>query len=377
VTGKRIWTVMRAEFLHIIRDPISLIISLVMPLFMLFLVAYCMRFEFKELPLGVLDMDKSVESKNYIKIIDHTKYFDIKYYLTQYDQAENLLVTGKTRCVIIIPPSFSREVKEHRPTNIQTLVDASDINCAIFLNNYLSAINADYSIEMATEFLKKSGLTVDLEPVVISARSWYNQSLREFTYMVTGTFSQSILGFVPILCALAIVREKESGSIQQIFASPIQSYEYIAGKMSPYVILLTVDFILIIIFGLWWFDLPFRGSFITLSIATFLMVFACVSIGFFISTLTKSQLTAMLLGIIFTLMPSFIFADTLCPLDYSPVGARFASCFFPGRFYTGICRSEILKGSNILSYWEDALSLVVYCIVIFSICALIVRKKKI
>jgi ABC-2 type transport system permease protein len=377
MTGKRIWAVMRAEFLHIIRDPISLIISLAMPLFMLFLVAYCMCFEFKELPLAVFDMDQSVESKDYIRLIDHSSYFDIKYYLTRYDQAENMLVRGKTRGVIIIPSTFSREVKKYRPANIQTLVDGSDVNIATFLANYLSAINASRSIEMATEFINKNGLTVDLDPVVLSARTWYNQSLREFTYMITGTFSQSILGFVPILCALAIVREKESGSIQQIFASPIQSYEYIAGKMSPYVILLTVDFIIIIIFALWWFALPFRGSFITLCVATFLMVFACVSIGFFISTLTKSQLTAMLLGIIFTLMPSFIFADTLCPLDYSPASARFASCFFPGRFYTTICRAEILKGSSILDYWENALSLVVYCIAIFSICALVVKNKKI
>jgi len=377
MTRKRIWTVMRAEFLHILRDPISLIIALGMPLFMLFLCAYCLSFELKDLSLAVFDMDKSVESKSYIDRIDHTSYFKIEYHLRDYDQAEKCLTEGRTRAVIIIPSGFSREIKEYRPAKIQTLVDGSDTNTAYFIINYLSAINATYSVEMVTEFLNKSGFAANLEPVILSTRTWYNQALREFTYTVTGTFSLSILGFVPILSALAIVREKESGSIQQIFVSPIQSYEYIAGKMSPYVIMLTLDFIFVIIFGLWWFHLPFRGSFTILSFATLLMVFGCVAIGFFISTLTKSQLTAMLLGIIFTLMPAFIFGDTLCPLESSPEGWRLIAWFFPIRHYTGILRAQILKASGVLSYWDDALSLVGYCIVIFAICAWVVRNKKI
>jgi ABC-2 type transport system permease protein len=107
------------------------------------------------------------------------------------------------------------------------------------------------------------------------------------------------------------------------------------------------------------------------------MVFACVAFGFFISTLTKSQLVAMLLGIIFTLMPAFIVGDTLFPLEYSPRGVRAASVLFPARFHSGVIRAQILKGSGFSSYWDDALSLVFYCVAIFSVCAWMVRKKKI
>lgn len=201
--------------------------------------------------------------------------------------------------------------------------------------------------------------------------------MREFTYTVTGIFSLSILGFVPIISALAIVREKEAGSIQQIFVSPIRPYEYIAGKMSPYVIFLFLDFIVIITFGLWWFALPLRGSFLILSVGTFSMVFACVAIGFFISTLTKSQIVATLLGVIFTLMPAFLFGNTLIPIENAHPGWRPFSYLFPSRYYTEVIRAQILKGSHILSYWDDALALIGYCGAIFSICALMVRKKKI
>ena len=377
MTVNRIWTVMKAEFLHILRDPLSLIISLIMPMQMLFLTGYTVSFEMKELPLAVFDMDQTQESRNYIKTIDNTSYFYIKYYPKGYDQAKSLLNKGRTRCVIVIPSGFSRSIKEFRNVNIQTLVDGSENISAIFITNYLSAINASYSAEMTDTYLKRMGVTANLEPVTLSTRAWYNQSLRDFTFTITGIFSLSIMAFVPILSALAIVREKESGSIQQIFASPVQSYEYIAGKMTPYVVFLFVDFLFVIVFALWWFGVPFRGSFSILTVATFLMVFACVAIGFFISTLTSSQLTAMLLGIIFTLMPAIIFGDTISPIENSPDGWRLYSCLFPARFYTGICRAQILKGSDILSYWEDALALVLYCIAIFSLSAWRVKARKI
>ncbi len=318
---------MRAEFLHILRDPLSLIVALIMPIFLLFLCGYSISFEMKELPLAVFDMDQSQESRNYIRTIDNTSYFQIKYYPRGYDQAKSLLDMGKTRCVIIIPSGFSRNIKEYRPANLQTLVDGAENITAIFIINYLSAINASYSVEMTTAFLKKNGLTANLEPIYLSSRMWYNQSLRDFTFTITGLFSLTIMAFVPILSALAIVREKESGSIQQIFASPVKSYEYIAGKMTPYVIFLFLDFLFVIIFGLWWFGVPFRGNFFVLTVATFLMVFACVAIGFFISTLTSSQLTAVLFAIVFTLMPAIIFGDTIAPIENSPEGWRLYSCF--------------------------------------------------
>jgi ABC-2 type transport system permease protein len=374
---KRIVTVMKAEFRHIIRDPISLILALFMPMFLLFLSGYSLCFELKEMPVAVFDMDQSRESRNYIKVIDNTPFFYIKHYLTSYEQAKNLLTRGETRCAIIIPADFSRKIKKDIPANVQILVDGSEYTSAQYIINYLSAINAIHSKEIVASFIKRRGIVTDLEPIVLTTRFWYNQSLRGLTFIITGAFSLSIMGIVPMLSALAIVREKESGSIQQIFVSPIRSYEYIIGKMTPYVILLTLDFYVLIVIGLWWFELPMRGSTFVLAVATFFMTFATVAIGFLISTLTKSQLTALLIGIIFTLMPAFVFADAIAPIANSPKGWQFYSCLFPARFYTGICRALILKGSGIQSYWQDALALVSYCIAIFTLSAWRVKNKQI
>ena len=373
----RIFIIMKWEMIHILRDPLSLVISLIMPLFMLFLFGYSLCFELRNMPTAVFDMDQSPVSRDYIQAVNTTRYFDVKYHLTSYNEAIKFLNRGTTKLVIVIPNHFGRRVTEGLPARVQTLVDGSFINSAQFIVNYLHGINAGYSANILAQYLTKKGILVDMEPVKMSVRTWYNQSLRDFTFAITGIFSIVIMGFVPLLSALAIVREKESGSIQQIFISPVKSPEYIAGKMAPYVVFLGVDNFLVVLFGIWWFDLPFRGSIIMLFIAIFLMVFATVAIGFFISTLTRNQLTAMLLGIVFTLMPAFIFGDSIAPIQNIPEGWRFYAALFPACFFTGFIRGILLKGSGIMGYWRDALSLLIYCIAIFSVAAFSVKKNKI
>ena len=373
----RILIIMKWEFVHILRDPLSLIISLFMPFFMLFLFGYSLCFELKNMPVAVFNMDQTQTSYDYLEAVNKTTYFDIQYHLTSYKEAIHFLDTGKTKLVIVIPSQFSRRLKENLPAQVQAMVDGSFINSAQFIVNYLYGINANYSTQILTKYLNSKGIEIDVEPAKLSVRTWYNQSLRDYTFSITGIFSIIMMGFIPLLSALAIVREKESGSIQQIFVSPVKPPEYIAGKMIPYVLFLGIDNVLVILFGIWWFDLPFRGNPIMLMLSVFMMVFATVAIGFFISTLTRNQLTAMLLGIVFTLMPAFIFGDSITPVINMPEGWRFYSCLFPARFFTGFCRAVLLKGTGIVSYWKDALSLVIYCIAIFSISSWFVKKNKI
>ena len=374
---KRTFIIMKWEMIHILRDPLSLIISLIMPFFMLFLFGYSLCFELANMPTAIFDMDRTQISRDYIETINSTRHFDVKYRLNSHNECVDYLDKGITKLVIVIPNHFGKKVTENLPAQVQTLVDGSFINSAQFIVNYLSGINVSYSANLITKYLNSKGTSIDMEPIKMASRSWYNQSLRDFTFSITGIFSIVIMGFVPLLSALAIVKEKESGSIQQIFASPVKSHEYIAGKMTPYVIFLGVDNFLVVLFGIWWFNLPFRGSVIMLFVAVVMMVFATVGLGFFISTLTKSQLTAMLLGIVFTLMPAFIFGDSIGPIQNMPEGWRLYGSLFPARFFTGFVRGVVLKGTGIVSYWKDASGLLVYCIAIFTISSWMASKKKI
>ena len=374
--NKRIWIIMKWELIHIVRDPLSMIISLFMPFFMLYLFGYSLCFELRQMPTAVYDMDQTESSRDYIEAVNSTSYFDVAYHLTDYQQCIDYLDKGFTKLVIVIPNHFHRMISEHTAAPVQAMVDGSFTNSAQFIVNYMIGINASYSQNIIVKYLNTKGADINLQPVKMTVRSWYNQSLRDYTFAVTGVFSIIIMGFVPILCALAIVKEKETGSIQQIFVSPVKSYEYIAGKMAPYVLFLGLDNFIVILLGIWWFRLPFRGSIIMLFIAIFLMVFATVGIGFFISGITKSQLTAMLLGIVFTLMPAFIFGDAIAPVMNIPDGWRLYACLFPARFFSGFIRGVLMKGAGFMSYWQDAVSLLIYCIAIFSISSFTISKRK-
>ena len=371
----RIKAVFQTELLHVLRDPLSLSIALFMPIFLLFLIGYSVELEMKEYPFAVYDMNKSKESVDYINTIDKTKYFNLSYQTTDYQELLNLLDNGSVGFGIVIPPKFSENLSRQVPTNIQTLVDSTYAVSALFIQNYLQGINNDYSSSLVTKFLKSKGVRKN-QFIDLSVRSWYNQALREFTFKITGAFSITIMGFVPILSALALVREKESGSIKQIFASPVRPFEYVIGKMAPYVIFLTLDYLFVVIFGTWFFDLPWRGSLAGIFIATFLMVLICVLVGFFISTIARTQISAMMLAIVFTLMPALIYSDAIVPIHNSPEFFYHGySNLFPAKFYTLVCRSILIKGTEITTVFKDIIPLVIQATTIFVFCAW--RMKKI
>lgn len=370
---RRMGTVFQAELLHLLRDPLSLIIALVMPIFLLFLIGYSVEFEMREYPFAVYDMDKSKESQEYINVIDNTEFFNLTRHAGNYQELLDMLNEGSVGFGVVIPPEFSDQLARQEPAHIQTLVDSSYVNTTLFILNYLKGINVAYSTSLVAEFLEMEG--VRSNPINLSVRSWFNQALREFTFKITGTFGITIMGFVPILSALAIVREKESGSMQQVFASPVRPIEYIAGKMLPYVIFLTLDYLFVIIFGVWFFDLPWRGSISALFVATLLMVLICVLLGFFISTIAKTQLSAMMLAIVFTLMPALIYSDAIAPIHNSPDLFHSYSNIFPAKFYTAVCRAALVKGSSVASLSRDILPLVIQASLLLFICAW--RMKKI
>ena len=369
---KRTITVFKAELTHLIRDPLSLVIALAMPIFLLFLIGYSVEFEMREYPFAVYDMNKSKESAEYINTINKTSFFKLDQHVNGYQELLDIIDSGKVGFGIVIPTDFSRNIFEQKPAEIQTLVDSSYVNTTLFIAAYLNGINTAYSTSLVTKTLKSKGIRNG--GINLSLRSWFNQSLREFTFKITGAFSITIMGFVPILSALAIVRERESGSIQQVFSSPVRSFEYIAGKMLPYVIFLTLDYLFVVIFGVWFFDLPFRGSVEALFLVTFLMVLICVLMGFFISTIAKTQLSALMLAIVFTLMPALIYSDAIAPIHNSPDFFHGYSSIFPAKYYTGACRAILVKGADFQAIYSYLLPLLFQVLILFAICSLQMKK---
>lgn len=178
-----------------------------------------------------------------------------------------------------------------------------------------------------------------------------------------------------MLTALAVVREKENGSIQQIFVSPIRSYQYVLGKMIPYVVITVLDLLMIILGALYWFELPLRGSLLLLLFTSTIYVFCTVGLGLLISTVTKTQLAAMLLVMVGAMLPSFYFSGFFFPIDKIPVSLQLNTYIFPGRYFNDIARGIFLKGSGITHLFFNIVSLTLYTGIIFIFAWLNFRKK--
>jgi ABC-2 type transport system permease protein len=209
----------------------------------------------------------------------------------------------------------------------------------------------------------------------VDSRVWFNAALKSVNYIVPGLLGVILMAFPPLLTTLAVVREKETGSVQQIFVSPIRPYQFIAGKMIPYAVIAFMEMLMILAAGVWWFQIPFRGSLPLFLGATTLYVFCTVSLGLLISSVTRSQLVAMLLALLATLMPSFLFSGFLFPIFTMPAMLQMYTYLFPARYFIEIVRGIMMKGIGLEMLWPQFLMLVIYTATVFTATTLLFRKK--
>lgn len=372
----RVLAVVKKEVKEIWRDPITLGIALVLPLVMLFLFGYAITLDVKDIPLGEYDLDRNQESRDYIAGYLNSGYFKLDHFARDFREIDTLLNRGRVRVFLVIPSDFSRKLASGRPAEVQTLVDGSFSNTALVAINYAKAINSIYSSKVSIRYRAKRGLIPSQPPPIkLKARVWYNSELRSVNYIVPGLFAVILMAFPPLLPALAVVREKEGGSIQQIFTSLVRPYEFIAGKMVPYGAIAFLEMLIILVAGVYWFRIPFRGNLGLLLLASLLYVFCTVGIGLLVSTLNKSQVVAMLLAIVVTLMPSFLFSGFLFPIAGMPYFFQFYTYIFPARYFNEVSRGIVLKGIGLDYLWLNLSIITLYAFAVFSLASTRFKKK--
>ncbi len=359
---RRIRAVIEKELIEIIRDPITLSVALVMPLVMLFLFGYAISLDVENMPFGVLDQDRSADSRELIETFENSGFFQrAKAYPTD-GEVEHALKRGDVRLVLVVPPGFSRHLEFGPEAPIQLLVDGSYAASA--------SLVMKYATQVALSFHAPTGNAVS-----IVARIWYNPDLRSAHYIIPGLIGVILMAIPPLLTALAMTREKESGSIQQIFASPLTSFEFVLGKLVPYGVIAVIQMLTILTVGFLWFDIPVAGSLAVLLAAATVYAVCTVSMGLLISTITRSQLAAMLFALQLTLMPAFLFSGFLFPIFTMPVVLQYYTRAFPAVYFVTLSRDVVMKGVGLSNVALPLLVLVAYTIVTFSIAALRLRKK--
>ncbi len=362
MNSSRIVAVIRKEVLEIARDPVTIWISLLMPLVMLFLFGYAISLDVKDVPFGVWDGDRSPASRQLVDAFTQSGYFTLAHSFSEERALTEALERGEVKLAIVIPEQFSQRLARGSPTAVQLIVDGTFSNTAQIVAGYADAI-------VLESFMQTRPL---VRPEV---RVWYNPEMRSVNYVVPGLFGVILLAFPPLLTTLAVVREKETGSIQQIFASPLTSAEFIAGKLVPYGLIAFVQILLVMGVGLVWFKVPFRGDLALLLGISLLYVFCTVGLGLLVSTLTRKQVVAMLLALVLTLMPSFLFSGFLFPLFTMPYFLQWYAGTFPGRYFVELSRDIVMKGAGLTDVWVNVAALLAYTLAIFWIAAWRFRKK--
>ncbi|MCI0490843.1 MAG: ABC transporter permease [Blastocatellia bacterium] len=372
---KLVMPLLRKEVREIRRDPYTLGIAILLPLIQLLLFGYALNLDVAEIRLAVWDQDGSPESRAYLNSYRNTGYFQVRRHVSGYREIYESIDRGETFAALIIPADFSQRLLRGETVRVQTLVDGSFPPRAEIAVNYIEAVNEAYTERLVDSQLQKAGLGRLQEAIVAEPRVLYNSSLVSKNFIVPGLFAVILMAFPPLLSALAVTREKERGSIEQVLISPIRPYEFMIGKLLPYGAIAFVEMLVVFIAALFLFEIPFVGSIPLFLLMAVLYVLCTVGIGLLVSTVTSSQVAAMLMAIAATVMPSFLFSGFIYPIFNMPKVFQVYTYFFPARYFIEISRGIALKGVGLEYLWPNVLMLFIYTLIIVGLASIFFKKK--
>ena len=373
---KRVPAIAAKETRELVRDPIYLGLAFVIPMIMILLFGFGLILDVKHLPVAFVDHDGSPWSRDYRDRYVHSEYFDLVGVLDRRSEVEEWLRTGRARVVIDLPPDFGRDLARGRPVAVGVTVDGSFPNRAAIITGYVSAINNLYNQQLLTDLVARrlpSGAS--LLPVQVSLSVWYNPTLESKNAVVPGLLVLILMLFPALLGALLIVREKESGTIFNLYASPTGRLEIILGKLLPYLAVAMLDYFMIFAVSRWIFEVRFTGSFFVLTAGAVLYSVCTIGIGLLISILSRSQLAAMFTTFLVTMTTAFNYSGFVTPVASMDAVGQFIAQLIPATHFMTVVRGSYLKGFGFGYYWPQLGALAVYTLVVYSAAWLFLRKR--
>jgi ABC-2 type transport system permease protein len=345
-----LWPMLRKEFIQMRRDRLTFALMIGLPIMQLILFGYAIRTEVRNLPTVVFDESRSSESRSLISVMEQTQNFRIAGSALSRDEVRTWMESGRARAAIVIPPDFERDIKRHRTAHAQVIVDAADplASSAAIGGAALAA-----SVRATAMLDPRSTRTPTLD---VRVRPWYNPALRSSVYIVPGIIGVLLSLTLLAITSIAIVRERERGTFEQLVVTPISKTDIMVGKLLPFVLVGYVQMACILILGRLLFNIPMRGSVTLLFVVSLGFIVANLGIGLLVSTLVKTQIQAIQLAIFF-LMPNILLSGFMFPREAMPAVARWISYALPLTYYLTILRGILLKGIGIEHLWHETLIL--------------------
>ena len=370
----RLRALLLKEFIQMKRDRLTFGMMVVMPIIQLLIFGFAINTEVKHLPTIVFDQSLQQESRDLIAAFEASSYFTVTTAASNYQQVNDAVDSGQAKVGIIIPPDFAASVKHGRSAAVQVIVDASDSMSAGSAIAAAGMIGQIRSQELLLRKLQGGAAKQPEMPIDIRIRPWYNPDFVSAFYMVPGILGMVLTMTMVMITSMAIVRERERGTMEQLIVTPLKTWELMLGKIIPYVFVGYVQATLALSVGALVFDVPLRGSLGLLYCLTTLFIVASLSLGVLISTMTKTQMQAMQMSF-FVFLPSVLLSGFMFPRAAMPELFYQIGHLLPLTFYLEILRGIILKGIGIQLLWSQALALAAYILAALTLSIIKFQKK--
>ena len=369
------------EFLELRLNPRLFGLVIVAPIIQLTLLGYAATTDVKNVPIVIADADRSVHSRELMYRFDGSKNFTVVDVVTTVDEIDPYLESGRAWLAVSIPAGFGVDLDNGRVPAAQVAADGTDANSTTVALGYATALIQDFGAELGrlkpepTDHPDPAARTAHGAPRIDPrVRIWFNPQLESRHFMIPGVLALVLLLVTATLASMAIVREKEVGTLEQLNVTPLRRWELIAGKLLPYGLIGMVDVLLVVAVAVFWFEVPLRGSFLLLVGISLIYVLCTLSLGLFISTISETQQQSMMTAVFFFMMPMIYLSGFIFPIENMPEVIRAVTYAIPLRYFLVVVRGIFLKGVGLDVLWPQVAALTAWGLVVISLA--IVRSRK-
>jgi ABC-2 type transport system permease protein len=370
MSGKRIRLLIWKEFTQLRRDPLLIRLLLIMPVAQLILFGYVVAVDIRNLATAVVDLDRTSTSRKLEAAFSGSGYFTITQTPDNEDALRPLLDSGTVKVGLVIPAGTQDRLDRGETAPVAIIVDGSDSQISAVGSGYASQIVAQFNADRRSA----SGVSVAPPGVDARVRVMFNPTLDPVNTMIPGLIAAIMMISLMVIMSQAVVKERESGTLEQMFVTPIKATEYLIGKLTPYAALATAQMLLVAVGGLFWFRVPFNGSFWVVLVGLFLFMFTCIGLGLLVSLVSRTRHQAQQ-AVMFIMIPTMVLSGFIFPIQSMPPLIQPLTNLIPLTFALEVLRGAFVKGSDFNALGVPMLALVAFAVVIFGASIVATRRR--
>ena len=372
---QRIAAIARKEFLHIRRDPRSLGLGIAIPMLLLFLFGYALTLDVDRVPLAVWDQSATPISREFVSRFTGSRFFSLTLTTDKYLALERAIDTRTVRIALVIPVDFARRVQSGGNAEVQVILDGSDSTTATLTAAYAETVAQRFNRDLLVRTTRRMGFPAPAAALEVRPRVWYNADLLSRNAIIPGLIAIIMMVIAALLTSLTVAREWETGTMEQVIATPLTPAELVIGKLTPYFAIGILDLTLAVLAGRFIFDVPLRGNLLLLFTVSVIFLVGALAFGMLLGIVTKSQFMASQLALVTTMLPAFLLSGFIFPIENMPYPIQVITHIVTARYLVTMLRGIYLKEAGPAILAENILLLVLFGVVVVSVSIWKFRKK--